>query len=177
MSCKTRVERRNERLQRLDEWQTGRFKRNRRQTRAEMGDVQDDSSPAAMRALAPIPVELCKPTRAVPPAPPSSPLPATASCQHKAGKAGRRKAPEKERNRRQAGGLAGQSRAGGRSGPEVATGWHSGTGKLKQQGEGVEQGWHVSPLRPRDLDAGPPGGSPQCGLLNERDHSGRFDGP
>lgn len=70
MSCKTRVKMRNERLQRLDERQTGRFKRNRRQRRAEMGDVQDDSSPAAMRALAPIPVELCKPTRAVPPAPP-----------------------------------------------------------------------------------------------------------
>lgn len=30
------------------------------------------------------------------------------------------------------------------------------------------QGWHVSPLRPRDLDADPPGGSPQCALLNER---------
>lgn len=48
--------------------------------RAEVGDVKDDSSPAAMRASRPIPVELCKSTRAVPPLPP------TASCQHKTGK-------------------------------------------------------------------------------------------
>lgn len=172
MSCKTRVGRRNERLQRLDEWQTGRFKRNRRQPRAEMGDVQDDSSPAAMRALAPIPVELCKPTRAVPPAPPS--LPPASNCQLPAQsrQASRQAKSSREREEPQ-----GRAEQGERSGPEVATGRHSGTGKLKQQGEGIEQGWHVSPLRPRDLDAGPPGGSPQCGLLNERDHSGRFDGP
>lgn len=77
------------------------------------------------------------------------------------------KAPERARQAgRQAGGTAGRaelSREG--QAQQVATGWHSGTGKLKQQGEGVEQGWHVSPLQPRNLDADPPGGSPQCGLF------------
>lgn len=109
MSCKTRVGRRNERLQRLDEWQTGRFKRNRRQPRAEMGDVQDDSSPAAMRALAPIPVELCKPTRAVPPAPPS--LPPASNCQLPAQsrQASRQAKSSREREEPQAGGRAGRA--------------------------------------------------------------------
>lgn len=86
---------------------------------------------------------------------------ATASCQHKASK----QKLQKEQGR-QAGGTADRaelSREG--QAQQVATGWHSGTGKLKQQGEGVEQGWHVSPLQPRDLDADPPGGSPQCGLF------------
>lgn len=127
-----------------------------------MGDVQDDSSPAAMRVSSPIPGELCKPTRAV-----SLQLPLFGNCQLPA-QSKQGKAPERQRERGNA--QAGwQGRAGqGRQGPEVATGWHSRTGKLEQQGGGVVQGWHVSPLRPRDLDAGPPGGSPQCRLLNER---------
>lgn len=129
-----------------------------------MGDVQDDSSPATMRATRPIPVELCKPTRAVPPLPP------TASCQHKTGKLQASKLQrERERKPRLAGwraGRAGHDRDG--QAQKSRRGSILERASSEQQGEGVVQGWHVSPLRPRDLDADPPGGSPQCGLLNER---------
>lgn len=92
------------------DWTSGRVAEVKRDSRerAEVGDVQDDSSPAAMRASRPIPVELCKPTRAVPPLPP------TASCQHKTGKLQASKL-QRERDRK------GRTRQG-RSGPEVATG-------------------------------------------------------
>lgn len=142
-----------------------------------MGDVRDDSSPEAMRASRPSWLNYAKPTGscqlpAASRAPPTSYL---LPSHHPTCKQSSRKRKD-DRPR--------QARPGqGRAGPEVATGWHSGTGKLREQGQGVGQGWHVSPLQPRDLDAGPPG-QPwwltsvlPYALLNEAGHSGRFDGP
>lgn len=137
MSCKTRVER-NERLQRLDEWQTGRFKRNRagrgglRWAMCKMIRPQRRcglSRPSRSNYASPRGLSL----QLLPP-----PLPATASCcQHKARQAKQAGAPEKERNRRQAGWQAGRAeQSRGKSGPEVATGWaFLEQAKLKQQGK------------------------------------------
>lgn len=97
---------------------------------------------------------------------PRSPAPPASNCQLPAASAKQAGKLQKERGReRGRAGRAGQGRTGqGRSGPEVATGWAF----WNRQAQGVVQGWHVSPLRPRDLDADPPGGSPQFVLLNER---------
>lgn len=106
----------------------------------------------------------------LPPAPPpAGKLPAASAKQGKA-KQGKSSSRETERRRGNAQNGAWQGRAGqgGGQAQKSRRGGILEPGKLEQQGEGVVQGWHVSPLRPRDLDAGPPGGSPQCRLLNER---------
>lgn len=140
MSCKTRVERRNERLQRLDEWQTGRFKRNRagrgglRWAMCKMIRLQRRcglSRPSRSNYASPRGLSLQLP-------PP--PLPATASncqllpAQSKASKAGR---SSREREEPQAGGLAGQSRAEqGKVRPRSRDGVRIlEQAKLKQQGK------------------------------------------
>lgn len=158
MSCKTRV--RGETSD-CSDWMSGRQAGQEETERAEMWATCKMIRLSRRCGLRAHPGRIMQAhAGSLPSSPPCQQLPADSAKQ--TGKLRR------ERGRTQAGwqGRAGQSR--GRSGPEVATGWAFWNRQAQAAGEGVVQGWHVSPLRPRDLDAGPPGGSPHCRLLNER---------
>lgn len=116
--CKTRVERRNERLQRLDEWQTD---RSRETERAEMWAMCKMIRLRRRCGLRAHPGRIMQAhAGSLPSCPPAS------NCQLPAqGK----QASSRKRERENAGGLAGQGREG--QAQKSRRGGYSGTGKLK----------------------------------------------